>query len=537
MPADGSAAPAAAPAGAASRVVTLAGETDFDGFRTAARGLLTAGVAPDAVAWAVAGSERPDLFAAAAPEGTAGPAVTADDPPADASPLRVPPDFLTLCREVVLHADPTRFALLYRLLWRLQHEPGLRHDALDAEMGQARLMAHAVRRDMHKMKAFVRFREVARQADDGSALPPLHVAWFEPQHHIVEATAPFFMRRFADMPWAILTPERSVQWNGQTLQFGPGGSRQDAPPADAGEALWLTYYSHIFNPARLKMKMMEKEMPRRYWHNLPEAELISGLAAQATARSGSMVAREPTVPRRKLGAAPPRPGLDAPDAPGDSMSNPQTVLTTIPTDTAGRTTAWAAQRNAAARCRECPLGALATQTVWGEGPITASLMLVGEQPGDQEDLQGRPFVGPAGQLLDRALAQLGWDRSVAYVTNAVKHFKYEPRGKRRIHKTPAQKEADACQHWLESEIALLQPKALIALGATAARQLLGRPVAVTRERGQWLPRPADGLPVLITLHPSALLRADPSEREAGFAAWLADLQQASPHALASGATP
>jgi DNA polymerase len=152
-------------------------------------------------------------------------------------------------------------------------------------------------------------------------------------------------------------------------------------------------------------------------------------------------------------------------------------------------------------------------------------MLVGEQPGDQEDRRGAPFVGPAGQLLDRAMVRLGWPRDAVYVTNAVKHFKYELRGQRRIHKTPAQREIDACLHWLESEIALVRPAAVIALGATAARALLGRAVPVMKERGQWFAR-ADGLRVLVTLHPSALLRADPAEREAAFAQWLGDLKHA-----------
>ena len=159
-------------------------------------------------------------------------------------------------------------------------------------------------------------------------------------------------------------------------------------------------------------------------------------------------------------------------------------------------------------------------------------MLVGEQPGDHEDLRGRPFVGPAGQLLDRAFSQLGWARDAVYLTNAVKHFKHELRGKRRLHKTPAQQEAAACLEWLEAEIGLVQPEAAIALGATAARALLGRDVAVTRERGQWLQRP-DGLRVLVTLHPAALLRMDAGDFDGAFAAWLDDLRQAS--ALASPA--
>ncbi|MCW5661141.1 MAG: UdgX family uracil-DNA binding protein [Burkholderiaceae bacterium] len=205
-----------------------------------------------------------------------------------------------------------------------------------------------------------------------------------------------------------------------------------------------------------------------------------------------------------------------------------------PADVAHRAQAWEHQRHSARSCRECPLFAHATQTVFGEGPIGAALMLVGETPGDQEDRQGRPFVGPAGRLLDRALAELGWDRATTYVTNAVKHFKWvpAPRGKRRMHKTPAQREADACEHWLESEIALVQPQALVALGATAARQLLKRPVAVLRMRGQWLER-EDRRPVLITLHPSALLRLQNDAREAAYGAWLEDLRRAGRFAAAT----
>ena len=185
------------------------------------------------------------------------------------------------------------------------------------------------------------------------------------------------------------------------------------------------------------------------------------------------------------------------------------------------------------RCRACPIGDHATQAVPGEGASTAPLMLVGEQPGDQEDLRGRPFVGPAGQLLARAMAELGWPRDAVYITNAVKHFKFELRGQRRIHKTPAQREAAVCLDWLEREMALVRPQALVALGATAARSLLGRAVAITRERGQWLQRD-DGLPVLVTLHPSALLRMVGPEREAAYAPWVADLAMASEHVRRSG---
>jgi uracil-DNA glycosylase len=177
------------------------------------------------------------------------------------------------------------------------------------------------------------------------------------------------------------------------------------------------------------------------------------------------------------------------------------------------------------RCRECPIGEFATQSVPGEGATRAALMLVGEQPGDQEDLQGHPFVGPAGKLLAAALEQAGIPREQVFVSNAVKHFKFELRGKRRIHKTPTQKEAAACRHWLEDEIALVQPRVLVALGATAARSLVGRAVPVMAQRGQWIAR-EDGRQVLITLHPSALLRVLPPDREAAFAAFVRDLSKA-----------
>ncbi len=187
--------------------------------------------------------------------------------------------------------------------------------------------------------------------------------------------------------------------------------------------------------------------------------------------------------------------------------------------------ALAALREELQRCRECPLGRFATRAVAGEGTLRPALMLVGEVPGDQEDLRGHPFVGPAGRLLFRATDTLGWPREALFVTNAVKHFKFELRGKRRIHKTPSQSEAAACLHWLEDEIALVEPQAAVALGATAARSLMRRSIAVTREHGRWLQR-GDDLRVLVTLHPSALLRMRDDEREAAYEQWLDDLRNA-----------
>lgn len=456
---------------------TLATGLDFDGFRLAARGLLARGVRPEDAQWGG------DLFAQ-------------DSAPDDAvsAAQRVPAFFVDLCRTVILHRDPQRLALLYRLLWRLTHEPQVRHDPLDPDILRARQMSKQVGHDIHKMRAFVRFRQVADGGEE-----PLHVAWFEPAHRIVEANAPWFQRRFANMRWAILTPDASVRWDLKELTVGPGADRQDAPAADAGEALWLTYYRHIFNPARLKLDMMRKEMPCRYWHNLPEAVLIGELATRAQERSGRMVEDAPTQPMRRI-----VPIEQKRDPPVDGLD---------------------ALRAQVMACRDCPGATAATQAVNGVGPLGARLMLVGEQPGDHEDLRGAPFVGPAGQLLARALAQAGVAGGEVFMTNAVRHFHFEPRGKRRIHKTPGQREVAACSHWLEKEIGLVQPRALVALGATAARALLGRPVAVTRERGEWQARP-DGLPVFVTLHPSALLRMPGDARAKEFDLFARDLARA-----------
>jgi len=178
-------------------------------------------------------------------------------------------------------------------------------------------------------------------------------------------------------------------------------------------------------------------------------------------------------------------------------------------------------------CRACPLWKNATQTVFGEGHPAATVMLVGEQPGDQEDLAGRPFVGSAGQLLDRALADAGIDRGQVYLTNAVKHFKHEPRGKRRIHKKPSEREIEACHPWLESELELVEPALVVALGASAARAVLGHATPIERNRGKLLPL-SGGARLLITVHPSFLLRAPDQHRGEAYRRFVEDLKLALP---------
>lgn len=197
----------------------------------------------------------------------------------------------------------------------------------------------------------------------------------------------------------------------------------------------------------------------------------------------------------------------------------------------------AALRAEAQDCRACPLWKHATQTVFGEGRATARIVLVGEQPGDREDLDGKPFVGPAGKLLDRALEQAGVERDATYVTNAVKHFKFEPRGKRRIHKTPNQQEISACrQQWLDQELRIIEPALVVALGATAARAVFGRATAIGKNRGHIIKDATLATEittdVIVTVHPSYLLRVPDEDRDAAFKQFVADLKLARKYAPA-----
>lgn len=456
--------------------VHLPAPDDVAFWRERARALIQCDVPPDRVAWTLPGMTG-DLFA--------GEALVPTDrrlptPPPDALPVRANRRFLGLAGKTALHSDPERFALLYRVLWRLQRFPRLMEDRADPDIRRLEELDKAVRRDAHKMHAFVRFREMQ---DEGGALH--YVAWFEPDHHIVRAEAAFFMRRFANMRWSILTPRGSIHWDGETMREGPPARREDAPGGDPVEDLWRSYYAAIFNPARLKVSAMLSEMPRKYWKNLPEAELIPALIAGAQAREAAMVA---------AGAR-------------EERVRPATLVKVA---------------QGIAACRDCPIAGCGTRAVPGEGARDASLMIVGEQPGDQEDVAGRPFVGPAGQLLDEYLTAAGIDRSTAYLTNAVKHFKFVWKGKHRLHQSPTAKEIDTCRWWLEAERALLRPRIVLALGASAARGLLGRTVSVNRERGRAIPL-EDGAELWITAHPSYLLRLDGAAREEQAARFAADL--------------
>ena len=512
------------------RTIALAHETDFTGWRTAARRAIVDGLPPEDLTWTVGAGGS--LFEGEAP--------AAEAPSTSNTTFTVPRSFLERCTAAILHRDADRFGFLYRVLWRLQREHGLMEIAVDPDIVRLDAMVKAIRRDLHKMKAYVRFREVAAADATGSTESPWFVAWFEPSHYIVEAVAPFFTRRFTAMRWAILTPDRSASWDGETLSFGPGAQRADAPDGDVLEDLWRTYYANIFNPARLKLATMQGQMPKKYWKNLPEAELIAPLAAAAHHRMQSMIDADalpaPARTTRVMEAAGHRPAparegenvrdllSSGPDPSDAARVDPSTIE---PAFAAPDLVDLGALREAAAGCRACALWEPATQTVFGDGQSTARIVVVGERPGDQEDLAGKPFVGPAGQLFDRALAEAGVDRKTLYVTNAVKHFSFIVRGKRRMHQTPKVTEIKACRPWVDAEVARIAPALVVAMGASAAQSVFGRVMPVQKSRRQFFEHTIGGhrTRVVVTVHPSYLLRLpDEAAKAAAYADFVEDLR-------------
>ena len=336
-------------------------------WRQEARRLARAGIPSEAVLWQV-GEEAADLFAAE------------EAPRGPATDLRLPRAAIASMETALHHSDPERFARAYDLVLRLSQGRLRWGDRSDRAMAKLLAQEKGVRRDIHKMHAFVRFREVTPEGAKRRAF----AAWFEPEHPITEAAVPFFAKRFGDMDWVIATPLHTARFVNGVLAVEE--TRDPAPlPEDAAEELWRTYYAHIFNPARLMVSAMTSEMPRKYWKNLPEARLIPELIRTAPARAEEMRAKLPTLP-------PPR--MQAVQARLPDHSLPQDVTPA----------SFKAHLDA---CTRCPLGGCATQGVAGEGPRPAALMVVGEQPGDAEDLAGRPFVGPAGQMFDACAAAGG----------------------------------------------------------------------------------------------------------------------------------
>ena len=444
---------------------------DLEGFRVALRRLIAEDVPPRDIAW----DSAPALFES--------------EPSGPAPPIALPRAVTDLVGWVICHSDPERYALLYQLVWRIRHgEPGLPEIASDPLVHRLYRMEKTIRRDVHKMNAFVRFRRV--ETPDGDHF----VAWFEPEHFILEKAAPFFIERFMSMRWSILSPMGALHWDRDRLIPGPPARREDAPQSDAFEAGWRSYYESIFNPARLNPKVMRGHMAGKYWKNLPEAAAIPGLIRSAPWRVRQMIEQDQAMPRKR-----------DPEKAVAAMAEqaPRTLAALNRLITAGP-----------------PMVRGGTRAVLGEGPLNPDIAFVGEQPGDQEDLAGKPFVGPAGRMLDKTMEEAGIDRSKVYVTNAVKHFKYEQRGKMRIHSKPTAGEVKHYRWWLEKELDLVKPRLVVALGATAALALAGKPLAVGKNRG---PIILDGRPGFITIHPSFLLRMPEEDKAQAFKDFVTDM--------------
>jgi probable DNA metabolism protein len=386
--------------------------------------------------------------------------------------LRLPRKLVEMLQVAACCRVPDRWAFLYRVVWRWQHGEPAVISAADEDGGRLHAMVKAVKREEHDMHAYIRFRE---RPDAAGA--PRFVAWFEPAHDVLAQVAQHFVERMGRVSWMIATPEASVLWDGATLHNTGPLLSSAAELEDAGEALWLAYYRSIFNPARINQRLLQSHIPSRFWKHLPEGAVVPEMisAAHAGARRSGQAE---SVGRRV--------GTTIPIAP--AQAQPQREAPTSLDE-----------------CRRCDLWRAATQAVGGAGPRDARIMVVGEQPGDQEDLAGEPFVGPAGKLLDQAFAQASLERRAVYLTNAVKHFKWEPRGKRRLHKTPAQREVEACAHWLDAELAEVRPDVIVALGSTALKAVLGNPHATLKDT---LGRPIthQGRWVVTVYHPSYVLR-------------------------------
>lgn len=441
--------------------------------------MLASDVHPDQVLWVENSSAQMSLLSS-----------TTSTLRASRNRLEVPKRYFELARLVSSHRNPQRWALLYSVLWRILHgERHLLSLQTDDEILRLTHFRQEIARDVHHMHAFVRFRRILRDGDEW------FVAFYRPDHRILRLAAPFFRERFSVMRWAILTPDESAYWDGSELHYDRGVDATQAPRGDELESLWATYYQTTFNPARMNLELMRQELPTRFWSNLPEIQNLHTLVADAPQRIEIMQAQQNT---QMLAVVPPV---------SDILQ----------------------LHEAARRCTACPLHCGATQTVVGEGPSSARVVLVGEQPGDVEDISGRPFVGPAGDVLDRALEEAGFDRADLYLTNAVKHFKFRREGKRRIHQTPRLSEIIACKPWLVAELENVRPEVLVLLGATAAKAVLGASKRVTEQAGRAI-QTRFAPHTIVSVHPSFVLRSkDPASSQAAFSRLVVDLRSAKRH--------
>ena len=452
---------------------------DFPQWRQQARLALANGIAPEAIHWQDARQAEGGLFGCDQELDAEEPAVTT----AADSTVRIPASFLQTLRRLAAVSYEDRWNFLYKLLVRVSREgAGLLTDPLDEDAQQVRSWLKELHRDSHKMKAFLRFRQ---KSDN------FYTARYEPQHFVLQDLQEFFCKRFASMNFVIETPWERLAYIGGEGQHEWTREPWQGIEDDAMDELWLTYYKHTYNPARMNLKATLAEMPKKLWKNMPETKLIPELLAGSAAAVAEMIDKAP---------------LSLPFDPGEvkSLAELQQYLQ---------------------GCRGCALSHGFGNAVPGDGAPAASIMLVGEQPGDKEERQGSVFVGPAGQVLDEALAQCKLKRESLYITNAVKHFRHQNGPTGRIHQRPAQSSVHACRPFLMSELRLVRPQVVVCLGLTALKSFFGS-LARLDQPVQSLDFGWGPIAFVASCHPAAILRSDANRRAALQARLHAALAQA-----------
>lgn len=443
---------------------------NFSQWRETARHLLEQGKPPSAVQWLDADAQQTSLFTDKILNLDSIEAVR------PTTTFRISGEFIQLAEYVACHRSVQKWTLLYTALWRIMHgEKHLLQLSTDAIIYELFRMQKAVNRDMYKMKAFVRFKRYEEFGQE------FYVAWHKPDHKIVQLVAPFFKERFNVMRWIIITPDGAVLWDGESLQFDETIKAIKEQVKDEMEQLWRTYYRATFNPARIKLKAMRREMPVRYWLTLPETNIIPNMLQEAPQRVTKMLKYT------------------------EGMTS--SAADFLPTEHS-----MTALKTAAAHCQGCMLYQRSQQTVFGIGAAQALVMLVGDQPNDYEDQTGLPFQGAVGKILSQLLSEAGISHDIVYLTNAVKHFKHIPRDNKRMSISPDIREITACKPWLLAEIKLIQPRLIICLGLIAARALISHGFHMKAQRGIWFSF-SETQRIMATYHPSTMLRSEDEKQQ------------------------
>lgn len=425
---------------------------------------------------------------------------TSNTPLTQDDAIYLPKKVMHMLQTAARTADDDRWAFLYRVLWRYvngEHDAVLPGD-IDGSLLNKRIKL--IHREIHYWQAFLRFKKTSLQLSTNNQPATINnldtenhiymtdntlashdnneiwIAWCEFENYIIEPIANYFLNRMGQARWLIVAPTGLAFFDGKRLNIDFKRYTKPSSITDPIETLWRTYFSSTFNPSRSNPKLTKKHLPVRFWKHLPEGDLIPSLVAQAANTSQS-------------------------HAQAQALHNISGSTVDVSASQAYPNRKPSSDLN---ECRRCGLWENATQAVAGVGPDSAKLILVGEQPGDSEDLSGLPFVGPAGQVLNKALIAADIKHDEVYMTNAVKHFKWQASGQRRLHKTPAQSEINACRFWLDKELQRFPNTSVVTLGATALKSIMQKTITLSSVLNQ--PFQHEGRWIIATYHPSYILR-------------------------------